>query len=1238
MNLEILWNVQNALRTHCVKILVLLFAFSSLEILKSQFQTSIGYPFPSNERALRGVKTITGNFFMLADNTNHPFKISNANGDLQHIEVNSPGTLMNPSKLIGTDGKETAVWMEKTVCGAGGYIIAANEDLGSGSNMLAFRTDLNCNVIWSRTLGSTAGNELAACIKEDGNGDYIMVGSRENNGIYEIQAVKLDCNGNQIWYKNYATTNSTKAVSVTSFATQISACNTSSNYFVTGVFVAPNGNDELLILNIDAISGNLIWINSYDIAPNAADYPTCIQGSCLFNAGLQKEIWVSGYSTDLTTRKAQTFMLKVDINGNPIWANNYEIVGDVEWATHFEFTNIGDFIITGRAEGLISPPRPATETGNCMLMKLSHSGNQILWNYAFDQGFASQGNSVEVLQNNECFISGFSYKADPPSGFDFNVLAIKTDSIGHTGNTCYHKLITDIIQRIPRSTRRTSTETSAIDFKALPLISKTYLDTQYFCQIQQQSKCDSLYTVLTPINNGQASCCYDLFIHNPTPNCFNQLSMTLSSTSFGTYNANPNWIFSSNGSQLIITHSSGFIPAGYINPGTFCLGSSGNPQTVLINYLYSSGGLTGKCEEQLIIRCPAAPFQACQCDSNFTAGPNLVQNGDFSLGNVGFSSNYIYSPPNLGLVNGRYSVRNSTNLVNLAWACLDHTLGTPLGNFLVVDATTTPGTVCWKENVNVTAGVHYSFCAFVNNLVNTSNNFTDPTVELWINNTLQASITLPEIPDNWVRISGSWTSTTTGAIPIEIKAGAPVHPSGSGCDFAVDDIAFHACIENPIFEPDTCCTVCKGNASWTPVTSQFYIQDMVVYDNKLIIGGVFNSGGFSNIAAWDGTNWFNLGSGANGTVEALTVHNGKLYACGSFSNIGTNIAEWSGPIPGGSWNTSFPGLSGGIFSRVTSLLSSPQGLIAGGAFQNPTNNIAMWNGISWNTIGTNGITVPNTNSGGVHALGLFNGKLIAAGVFSPPLNNIAQLNANVWQNLGNGINLFSGNNGEGVKAILQFSNFKLAVGGRFMEAVNTGNVVVPNTQFVAQWDGSTWSSMNTGVNTSFEGLYDFKIHCKDLYACGLFTKIGNNAISGVAHWDDALNTWAPVYNHPNQLIRALENFKADSNSTCDLFSAGEKILNHLQCATLTDDPKQKWIDVFPNPVYSNVHLNLSKPAESTCTVNITDMYGKRRYVHSISKGESGITIDFADFKNGVYILELLDQKGLHYYQKILKLK
>ncbi len=1218
---------------------IFLFLFCFLQNkLSSQFQTSIGHSFPVNERSVRGLQTNTGNYLLLTENTNHPQALFNPLGDLAHVELNASGALVNPSVLIGNDGMETAVWMEKTNCGSGGYIIAANQDNGTGSDIMITRTDLNCHPIWTRRAGLGFSNEYSSCIKEDGNGDFVLSGTRESNGIYTVQVLKLDCNGNQLWYTNYETTFSSISTSLTVFATQNSVCsNIPANYYITGTSVLPNGQDELFILCIQASTGNLVWMNQYDIAPNAAEYATCIQGSCLYNANLNGELWVSGYSTDGSSGMAQILLLKTDLSGNVIWSNNYEIVGDYEVVSHFDFNASGDLILTGRAESLLSPPRPAVKSGHCLLMKIANNGNQIFWTRLFDQGFASQGNSLDILAKDHYFISGYSYKADPPSSFDFNILAIKTDSLGQSGTTCYHNAVSDILKRNPLKRPVTPSLSSAIEFVASNFVFKNFVDTQIYCRpIPAPVPCDSIFSVINPIASNQNTCCFDLFSQNTETNYFNQIQLNLSSGTFLNVLPNTNWQINTIGNQMTIAHSNGWIPAAYNNPASFCISNGMNPVTLTISYFYNQNGLSGKCDEVLILNCPPLPFQACRCDSNSVAGPNLIQNGDFGLGNVGFQSNYIYAPPNLGLINGRYSVRNSTNLVNLSWACTDHTFGNPLGNFLVVDATTFAGSICWREIVNVNAGVRYSFCAFVNNLVNTLNNFTNPTVELWIFNTLQASVTLPEIPDNWVNLSANWTSAVTGAIPIEIRVGAPVHLSGSGCDFAVDDIAFHRCQQPVIFGPDTCCIACPANnANWNILSNQYYIHDMVVYDNKLIIGGEFTINGFNNLAAWDGSNWFMLGNGANGIVDALEVHNGKLYAGGSFSNIGTNIAEWNGPILTGSWTTSMSGLTGGSFNRVTSLLSTAQGLVAGGAFLNPVNNIGLWNGVNWANIGSSGITVPNTKSGGVHALGLFNGQLIAGGVLSPPLNNIAQLITNVWQNMGDGIQLINGNNGEGIKAIQQFDQNKLAVGGRFQEAVNSGNLIVPNTKFIAQWNGINWSSMSTGVNTSFEGIYDLKIHCGNLYAGGLFSQIGSNPITGVAQWDPMNNNWLSAYNHPNQLIRALVNYSPPGDS-CKLFSGGEVALNQLKCATIIVDSFETRFVIFPNPAQNKLHIEIGTLNQSEYEITIYNLFGNKVLVSSLGQTKNLKELDISQLQNGLYLIELKGPSNKTWYQKFVK--
>jgi hypothetical protein len=774
--------------------------------LQAQFQTAIGYPFPANERGVRGVMTNSGNFLIFCENWNHPLGIANTMGDLQVVQLNSQGHIVNPSIMIGNTGLESAAWLEKTVCGNGGYIIAGHSNHGSGNDMIVTRTDLNLIPVWSKSIGAIGSNETSACIKEDGNGDFILLGTTDVNGDYAVRAVKLDCTGKQIWNKTYSLLGSFISMvptSITEFATLSTGCsNLQNEYFITGSTVDNSGTVNVFILSINVANGNLSWMNTYDIAPNTIDYPTCIQGSCTYNSQLNGELWVSGYSQNTTNNAIEIFMMKTSTSGNLLWANNYYIVGDVELPTHFRFNAAGDILLTGRAEGLVSPPRPATRSGQCFLMKIRNDGNQIYWTHIYEQGFASQGENLETLLNNEYFITGYSYKSDPPAAFDFNILAIKTDSLGQTASNCFHNPITDIVKRAPVVSKVSPVVTSNTDTTTISLLTKTVQDSQIFCVVTPKQKCDSLFTFLDRLHTLPMVCCFNLVAYNPNPNCFTKIQLTLSSGSFNNVNPNVGWTLTGGPSQFEFNPSSGFVPTGSVNPGSFCVGGTSNPFTLVISYLYASNGAVGKCEERYILNCPAAAFEACDCPNGSIPGPNLVVNGDFLNGNTGFTTGYPYVPPPTAFGFAQYSIRNSTNLINSAWACTDHTSGLPLGEFLAVDGSTLTFVPCWQEYVYVDQGKQYSFCAYVNNMVNPLNSFNDPIVQLWINNTLQATVTLPEIPDVWVKLSAGWTSNVTGFIPIEIRPGTPT--TAIGCDFAVDDIAFHECVPDFVCDSNAC--------------------------------------------------------------------------------------------------------------------------------------------------------------------------------------------------------------------------------------------------------------------------------------------------------------------------------------------------------------------------------------------------------------------------------------------------
>ena len=192
--------------------------------------------------------------------------------------------------------------------------------------------------------------------------------------------------------------------------------------------------------------------------------------------------------------------------------------------------------------------------------------------------------------------------------------------------------------------------------------------------------------------------------------------------------------------------------------------------------------------------CTPPPTSTCPDCPTGTTITDLVINGDFEAGNVGFTNDYIVGPPNL--TTGQYDVRSSSFLGNPNWAATDLTNGVA-GKMLVVDGPF-PGAI-WRQSVTVIPGETYYFCAWVNNLVTLNLNETfAPTIELQINGSIVINATaIPQAPDQWVLLTGSWVATSTNASLELINT-----ETGGFGDIAVDNISFSSCTSDDM---DECC-------------------------------------------------------------------------------------------------------------------------------------------------------------------------------------------------------------------------------------------------------------------------------------------------------------------------------------------------------------------------------------------------------------------------------------------------
>ncbi len=165
---------------------------------------------------------------------------------------------------------------------------------------------------------------------------------------------------------------------------------------------------------------------------------------------------------------------------------------------------------------------------------------------------------------------------------------------------------------------------------------------------------------------------------------------------------------------------------------------------------------------------------------------NLVYNGDFSLGNTGFSSSYGYvSGTNSLQPESRYAITtNPLNVHNSAASFGDHTTGT--GNMMVINGSSTP-TSFWCQTIPVTPNTDYAFSAWVANW-SAPGAGQAPILQFQLNSVLIGTpLTLTNAPGVWVNFYAIWNSGANTSANICIYDACTAL---GGNDFVIDDISF----------------------------------------------------------------------------------------------------------------------------------------------------------------------------------------------------------------------------------------------------------------------------------------------------------------------------------------------------------------------------------------------------------------------------------------------------------------
>lgn len=158
---------------------------------------------------------------------------------------------------------------------------------------------------------------------------------------------------------------------------------------------------------------------------------------------------------------------------------------------------------------------------------------------------------------------------------------------------------------------------------------------------------------------------------------------------------------------------------------------------------------------------------------------NLIPNGDLSMGNVGFTSNYIFDNSNFSPCH--YSVTNG--IFNTAISQNDHT-ATNDNMFMMVDGCgQNPANIVWKNTVStILPNTDYRFSFWA------GGDISSAIIEIKINGTVINTFTYSPDPGptfTWHQYSFTWNSGTSTSATIELR---DLELSATGNNFGLDDI------------------------------------------------------------------------------------------------------------------------------------------------------------------------------------------------------------------------------------------------------------------------------------------------------------------------------------------------------------------------------------------------------------------------------------------------------------------
>lgn len=187
---------------------------------------------------------------------------------------------------------------------------------------------------------------------------------------------------------------------------------------------------------------------------------------------------------------------------------------------------------------------------------------------------------------------------------------------------------------------------------------------------------------------------------------------------------------------------------------------------------------------------------------------NLIYNGNFSQGNTGFTSDYLYEPGS-GFGMGKYVITDNPQKHHPGFVkCSDHTQDSAK-LMMVIDSYTSSNKVIWRQTVQVNKNSIYEFKMWATKLVY----YADSYLEIRFNGIpLDSIYRVTHSSGTWSTFHRKWCSNNTEAVIIEI---VNLTTDAPGNDLAFDDFSLEQIedCDNLQFEKAKDVVVCPNEST-----------------------------------------------------------------------------------------------------------------------------------------------------------------------------------------------------------------------------------------------------------------------------------------------------------------------------------------------------------------------------------------------------------------------------------------